>query len=395
MNLSHPVRARAARRSPAMPVPETGLAGRIAILLHDFPLGGTERVIIGLANRWAAGGRAVTILCGTEAGPARALVAPDVAVRAMAPVIPRGGGSRRRLGRAFAREIGAGEFDAVISPGNFHLPVLGSVARHCDCARIALISKLSNPLARPDRSWLRQRLFDFATRRVARHVDGFVALADSLRDEAAARLGPSRILTIRDPLFTEPLVRPAVTGGPPTILCAGRLVPQKRFDLALRAFAAMPLADARLVVLGDGPDRAALEALAGKLHIDGRVRFVGYVGDIRPWLAEADMLLSTSVFEGYPAVLVEALAAGVPVVATPSSPAIAEILPDPRLGIIAEATPAALAAALTRGLTGDPPPAALRIAFAERHDAERQAAAWLALIDRVTAGKRRRHAPSL
>lgn len=378
-----------------MPASEPGTARRIAVLLHDFPLGGTERVIIGLANRWAAAGRAITILCGIETGPARALVAPGVAVRAMTPPLPRGAGSRRSLGRALAREIRASGFDAVIAPGNFHLPVLRAIADRCDCSTTALICKLSNPLQRPDRSRLRQRLFDFATRRAARHVDGFVALADSLRTEAIEKLGHGDVVTIADPLFAEPIVRPPVTPGPPTILCAGRLVTQKHFDLALRAFAAGPFAGARLVLLGDGPNRAALEALARTLGIADRVRFAGYVADIRPWLAGADILLSTSIFEGYPAVLVEALAAGVPVIATPSSPAIAEILTDPGLGLIADATPQALAVALTRMLAGKPLPEPLRAAVAERHDAGRQAAAWLALIDRVMTRKRMRHAASL
>ena len=77
----------------------------IVICFHDFPIGGTERVAIDLARRWMALGWRVTILCGTEAGPQRALVDPTVAVVSLDPPLPRSPVSRLALARRMAERL--------------------------------------------------------------------------------------------------------------------------------------------------------------------------------------------------------------------------------------------------------------------------------------------------
>jgi glycosyltransferase involved in cell wall biosynthesis len=101
---------------------------------------------------------------------------------------------------------------------------------------------------------------------------------------------------------------------PGRALFLGRLAAQKRPDLALRALARVP--DAELEIANDGPDRAGLEQLAAELGIAGRVRFLGYRDDVPALLARASCLLVTSDYEGASLVVPEAMAAGVPVVAT-------------------------------------------------------------------------------
>src|SRR5205823_163183 len=127
------------------------------------------------------------------------------------------------------------------------------------------------------------------------------------------------------------------------------------------AFARVSSPQARLVILGEGPERSALTALIESLNLGGRVELVGHVARVRPWLDRAHALLLTSRFEGYGAVVVEALAAGRPVVATPCGGAVAELLSDPRAGIVTRGrTAQAVAAALDRQLAAPPPdPAAL------------------------------------
>src|SRR5262249_24561765 len=102
--------------------------------------------------------------------------------------------------------------------------------------------------------------------------------------------------------------------APGRVLFLGRLAPQKRPDLALRALARVP--GAELEVANDGPDRAELEGLASELGIVDRVRFLGYRTDVPALLARASCLLVTSDYEGASLVVPEAMAAGVPVVAT-------------------------------------------------------------------------------
>jgi len=101
---------------------------------------------------------------------------------------------------------------------------------------------------------------------------------------------------------------------PGRVLFLGRLAAQKRPDLALRAVARVP--GAELEVANDGPERAELEELASELGVAERVRFLGYRDDVPALLARASCLLVTSDYEGASLVVPEAMAAGVPVVAT-------------------------------------------------------------------------------
>src|SRR3954465_12545573 len=95
-------------------------AQTIAICLHDFSRGGTERIAIGLAANWADAGRDVTILCGSEQGGLRETVDPRVSVLFLPPPIPRGFLSRWRLGRAMARRLARLGPEVIFLPGNFH-----------------------------------------------------------------------------------------------------------------------------------------------------------------------------------------------------------------------------------------------------------------------------------
>ena len=93
-----------------------------------------------------------------------------------------------------------------------------------------------------------------------------------------------------------------------------RLDPVKRLDVLLRALAL--LEGVLAVIVGYGPEEQRLRALAGQLGIADRVRFVGYQQDVRPWLALLDLFVLASDWEGMSNALLEAMAAGLPVVAT-------------------------------------------------------------------------------
>lgn len=132
----------------------------------------------------------------------------------------------------------------------------------------------------------------------------------------------------------------------PCAVVVGRLVAGKRVDLAIRsvAAAARPW---RLVVLGDGPDRAELERLAGELDVD--VTMTGQLDReaAHATIAACDLLLHTSVAEGAPSVIREARVLGLPVVATASGDVAEWATRDPAI-TISDAEPRALAACLDR-----------------------------------------------
>lgn len=111
----------------------------------------------------------------------------------------------------------------------------------------------------------------------------------------------------------------------PLIVCAGRLVPLKNIDVVIRAVSAVP--GAHLVVVGDGPDRGLLQALAAEVGVGDRVVFTGHRDDARGLIGAADVVVLASSSEGLPLIALEALAAGTPLVAT-DLPAVRELVRD-------------------------------------------------------------------
>jgi glycosyltransferase involved in cell wall biosynthesis len=339
--------------------------GTIAIVLHDMPLGGTERIAIRLANRWAELGREVTVFCGSRHGALSTMLSPRVEVVECDPPIPRGPGSRRRLGQALRAFIAERRPDILFVPGNFHWPVLPRLAGLSRTARPAVVAQISTPLFRHGRGPVQQVIYNQKTRHLLLCADAAISLSPSMTSHADKVLGRS---------ITQHLLLPALEdeteGGPcrrargKLIVAAGRLVKEKGFDVALQAFALVKDKSCRLVILGEGPERAKLTELALTLGVADRVDLPGYVPDIGPWLAKARAFLLTSFYEGYAAVIVEALAAGRPVVSTDCTPAAYELLCGAGVGAVA---PIGDAAALAQGLDrvmAAPPPDPRNLALA-------------------------------
>jgi len=137
----------------------------------------------------------------------------------------------------------------------------------------------------------------------------------------------------------------------PRFLTVGNLKPEKNQALLLRAFAALPRPDARLMLLGNGPEEAALRALAEELGVAARVIFAGFQRDPAPFYASADLFALSSNHEGFGNVIVEALSHGLPVVSTDCPAGPAEILEGGRFGrLVPVGDAAALAGAMDAAL---------------------------------------------
>jgi glycosyltransferase involved in cell wall biosynthesis len=135
--------------------------------------------------------------------------------------------------------------------------------------------------------------------------------------EALSALGAPGAVVIANPVAAEPAPPPARAphGGPLRLLALGGLVPVKQPHLLLDALAALPRGSAHLDVAGDGPLLAPLRTDAARRGLAGCVTFHGHVPDVAPLLAHADVLVHTSASETFGYALLEAAAAGVPVVA--------------------------------------------------------------------------------
>jgi glycosyltransferase involved in cell wall biosynthesis len=134
-----------------------------------------------------------------------------------------------------------------------------------------------------------------------------------------------------------------------SLVSAGRMVRQKGFDLAIEALALCADTRVTLTLLGDGPLRSELEVLARRLGVSSRVRFVGFQRNPYPYLAHAGAYLLSSRYEGFPNVVLEALACGTPVIAVPAPGGVNEILDNMEHSIIAAAIDShALGEAITK-----------------------------------------------
>ena len=151
----------------------------------------------------------------------------------------------------------------------------------------------------------------------------------------------------------------------PTLLSVGHLIPRKSHDLVIEALAALP--DWRLLIVGSGPERAALEALATRRGVADRVRLVGQVphADLPRYYTAADVLVLASQREGWANVLLESMACGTPVVASPI-PGNPEVVQDRTAGLIMQTRTAEGIVASVQDLAADPPDRAATRAYAER-----------------------------
>jgi glycosyltransferase involved in cell wall biosynthesis len=238
------------------------------------------------------------------------------------------------------------------------------------------------------------RLFLAIERGLARTTDRIVVLSPRLR-EALLGMGigrPEQLVVIPLGLeldrFREVRREPealraalAIPRGVPLLGSIGRLVPIKDHETLFRALAALREGP-HLAVVGDGACRGALEALAEGLGIRSRVHFLGWREDLEAILAGLDVLISSSRNEGTPVALIEAMAAGVPVLATDVG-GVADLVTHGQTGwLVPAGDPAALAQGV-RTLLGDPAAAARRAAVGRgvvlgRHDVR-------GLVERVEA----------
>jgi glycosyltransferase involved in cell wall biosynthesis len=369
-------------------------ARSILIVLHDFALGGTERIAVRLANEWARTGSAVRIFAGAMTGPLLELLDPAVRiVQADAP-IARARGSQWRLAQAAAAHVAREPADGCYIPGNYHWPVAARLSRLPIERRPVIISQVSAALSKPQRGPIRQYLYNIRMRRLLAKVDAMTTMCEPARAEADHILRRPKATTIVLPALDgkepHPVAPPAFDQ---TILAAGRLVPEKGFDTLIAAFARLTTGGrnptARLIIIGEGPDRTRLTMLAAKLGVAGRLTMPGYVPDIRPWLDRSRLFVLSSRFEGFPAVVIEALAAGRPIVATACTPATTTLLPDFTAGrIVPIDDSTAMAKAISLMLAAAPGDPARLAASVERHRIAPVAKQYLELFDWLGAKRR-------
>ena len=315
---------------------------RIAIPIHSLEPGGVERVALNLATRWQAAGHEVTIVLGRSGGN-RPCSAPALDYWSIPTKLSTRRWQTPWMAHSLYSFVVERRPDVIFLPGNTYAVLAAAMKALMGQHAPPMVLKVSNALHRPDMgrpmamgyaAWLRVQ---------GRLLDSIVALSEPMRREVRDLMlaEPRQVSVIANPILTRQRLiqlarteRRSPSAWGMRYLAAGRLVPQKNFPLLLRAFAAAARADDTLTIAGEGPERARLEALAQSLGIAGQVRFAGHVASIDPLLAHCDAMVLSSDFEGLPGVVVEALAAGLPILATDCCVSMAGLVDHEGTGLV-------------------------------------------------------------
>ena len=338
---------------------------------HAFSGGGAEVVFARLARAFAAVGDTV-VFAADHVGP---LSVEDCG--GLRHVLLDAGhvAATRHLAAILRRERFDASFSALGAQNLKHLAAATLAGRRERC----ILGVHGFAAAEPKRlAQLCYHLSPVATRLAARTI----CVGEALLEDMVATWGARRE---RMRLIGNPLPADAGAGGwqpetPPLVLALGRLELIKRFPDLIEAFAAGVPAEARLVILGDGPERERLAGSIARLGLDDRVTLPGHVVDPASWYRRAACLVVSSQSESFGLTVAEALAHGLPVVATDCGGP-PEVLAG--LGrVVPVGDVAALAKALALALTepGDPAP---RRARADAFKLERVRDAYAALVDEL------------
>ncbi|GAB4348865.1 MAG: glycosyltransferase [Immundisolibacter sp.] len=347
---------------------------RIAIFVSSWPRGAIQRLMLNLADEFAAAGHGIDLLT-PRAKPPTERLPPGVRLLELAPRLARLPGARRHkrwfvplalpaLVRYLERErpaalLSGGEWPNVIALAARRLT--GKPARVVVSEHIHVGASTAGAAARK-----RRHLLPRLMARLYPAADAVVAVSEGVREDLLARfsLPAARVHAIYNPVITQPLLaaREAplddpwfAPDAPPVLLNVAQLRVQKDQATLLRAFAHVrQRRPARLLILGEGHLRPALEALARELGIAADVRMPGFVPNPLAYMRRARLFVLSSAWEGLPTVLIEALACGCPVVSTdcPSGPR--EILDGGRYGrLVPVGDVEALTAAIEAALAAD------------------------------------------
>lgn len=364
---------------------------RVLTFLNSYAPGGVERVAMRLHAAWTMAGVETRLVLADGS------IAPIPHPLENVVVLGRNrtaGGRFLALLRALPGHVAQHSPHILFCAGNTYAALAVCLKLRLGARCPTIVAKISNDLVRDDMAPLTRWWYRRWLQLQGRYIDQFVGMAPAMRGEIATLIGVAadRISIIENPALADDDIarladaRARATRARPgrQFLAVGRLVPQKNFTLLLDAFARIARPDDRLAILGEGPERRALAAQAARLGLSARLALPGHVEPLDAWLAEADAFVLSSAYEGVPAVLIEALATGLPIVATDCCVSMADLLGHGRLGQIVPAGDAAALAAAMDGVTAMPSTAAAQRVAAGRFTIEHATGRYVAMMRSVS-----------
>ncbi|MCU0833922.1 MAG: glycosyltransferase [Chromatiaceae bacterium] len=313
----------------------------VCLFIPSFGDGGVERMMVNIARGIAGEGVPVDFLVGSRDRPFLDLLPGGVSLEAV------GAGSRRQRLRYLVEYLERRQPSVVLSAKTRDDEVALAAKRGVNGDTRFFLrpgTAMSERWRAKGQNPLRQWLEGMRLRRLFRRADGVIAVSRGVADDVADITGipEDRIRVIRNPNITPELEEMARApldhpwfgpGEPPVVMGMGGLRTQKDFTTLIRAFARLrQVLACRLLILGQGRQRDRLLRLADDLGLAEVVSLPGFDPNPYRYLARSKLFVLSSRWEGSPNVLTEALALGVPVVATDCRSGPAEITAGGKLG---------------------------------------------------------------
>ena len=299
---------------------------RVTMVIHALGGGGAERVFSSLANHWAESGRDVTAITLDTAQTDVFRLDPRVRRMGLGLLQPSRTAwqqvsntlKRVRGLRQAIREAGASRVVSFTDKMN----VLTLLACWGGPWQV-VIAERSDPRHQslgPLWEWLRRRAYP--------RCHTWVVQTESVARFARTLSGQRPVVVIPNAVAPCAAAIPPPEQRPTRIMGIGRLSPEKGFDVLVRAFACIApwYPDWTLQILGTGPQRGQLEDLADSLGVRDNVRLAGWIDQPETALLESGVFVLPSRYEGFPNALLEAMACGVPCVASACDSGPAEII---------------------------------------------------------------------
>lgn len=344
-----------------------GSERRFAVFAPDMAGGGAERAALQLANGLASRGYSSDLVLAAAVGPRMAEIREEVNVVDL--------GARRVLTSlpALIRYLRRSQPDAMVSVLD-HANVVALWARRLagHPRQLAVVEQNNLTSAAFSSKSLRNRIMPKVVNTFYPWADTVVAVSAGVLEDLehhATSVPSDRYRVIYNPIVTddialkaaEPVRHPWFDADYDVFVAAGRLRPQKDFPSLIRAFHIVrSRRPAKLLILGDGPDRGDLQGLIQELGLGQDVELYGYTDNPYAFFSRATSFVLSSRWEGLPTVLVEALSCGAPVIATDCPNGPREILQGGRFGhLLPVGDIHEMASALEAALEGEipvPPP---------------------------------------
>ncbi len=311
---------------------------RLAIFVHSLYGGGAEKAMFNLACGFSRLGIDVDLVLLRVEGPYLSQVPPEVRVIDL--------GGRRLLFslNALIRYLRQEQPTVLLSTlDDTNIAALWT--QRLSGKDFRVVVNVQNTISQDAKNatQLKWKLMPQLVRWFLPWADAIVTVSQGVADDLVQIGLPSEnIQVIHNPIVTPELFQKAeaelehpwfAAGQPPVILSVGRLEKQKDFPTLIHAFAQVRRQHpVRLIILGEGNERSHLEALVKELHLTEDVSLPGFVANPYAYMSRASVFVLSSLFEGLPTVLIEAIAVGTPVVSTNCKSGPAEILADGRYG---------------------------------------------------------------